>query len=149
MTNNQFTQEKIRRIAELLKHYDVAMLTTIQPRDGSLHSRPMVAQAGKFDGQLWFYSRFNSSKIDEIRAGSQVNLAYVDPDGRRYLSISGTAFIERDRNKIKALWSEIYRAWFPRGLDEPDLALLCVNVTEAEIWDAASYSFGERIRFES
>lgn len=141
-------QENIRRLRELLADFPVAMLTTLQPRDGSLHSRPMMAQAAGFDGQLWFFSRFNSAKVDEIRAGSQVNLAYTDPGTGRYLSISGVAYIEHDRRIMQALWSDIYRAWFPRGFDEPDLALLRVEVHQAEVWDAAAHIEGETLRFE-
>jgi general stress protein 26 len=145
---NQTIEDNVRRLKNLLVDFDIAMLTTVQVRDGSLHSRPMMAQVSGFDGQLWFFSRFNSAKVDEIRAGSQVNLAYTDPSSGRYISISGTAYIERDRRKMQDLWSEIYRAWFPRGLDEPDVALLRIEVVEAELWDAATQATGERMRFQ-
>jgi hypothetical protein len=32
----------------------------------------------------------------------------------------------------------MYRAWFPDGLDDPDLALLKVTVEQAEYWDSSS-----------
>ena len=28
------------------------------------------------------------------------------------------------------------KAWFPKGIDEPDIALLNVRVTQAEYWDS-------------
>jgi hypothetical protein len=39
---------------------------------------------------------------------------------------------------MEELWSPWLRTWFPRGLDDPDLALLQVNVDTAEYWDAPS-----------
>jgi general stress protein 26 len=140
-------QANIKQMQKLLEEFSVAMMTTIQPRDGSLHSRPMMAQAPGFDGSLWFFSRFASGKVDEIRAGSQVNLAFSDPNQERYVSISGVAHLERDREKMQELWSELYRAWFPRGLEEPDLVLLRIEVSEAEVWDAATRVNGELLKF--
>lgn len=139
--------ENIKRLQRLLEDFSVAMMTTIQPRDGSLHSRPMMAQAPGFDGSLWFFSRFASGKVDEIRAGSQVNLSFSDPSDGRYISISGAAYVERDRKKMQELWSEIYRAWFPLGLDEPDLVLLRIEVSLAEVWDAHTRLNGELLKF--
>jgi general stress protein 26 len=43
-----------------------------------------------------------------------------------------------DRDKIKELWSPILKAWFPKGIDDPDLALVECAVLEAEYWDASS-----------
>jgi general stress protein 26 len=36
------------------------------------------------------------------------------------------------------LWKPELKAWFPNELDEPDIALLKVNVVKAEYWDAPS-----------
>ena len=140
-------QANVKRLQGLLEDFSVAMMTTIQPRDGSLHSRPMMVQAPRFDGNLWFFSRFASGKVDEIRAGSQVNLAFADAGQGRYISTSGVAYMEHDRQKMQEQWSEMYRSWFPRGLDEPDLVLLRIEVQQAEIWDAGSKANGEFLKF--
>ena len=44
----------------------------------------------------------------------------------------------RDRSKIEELWNPLFKAWFPQGLEDPDLALLKVNVDKAEYWDSPS-----------
>lgn len=145
--NETKREESIQRLSELLNNFKVAMLTTLMSRDGSLHSRPMMAQKGPFDGNLWFFSRFSTSKVDEIRGGSQVNLAYADPDKGCFVSISGGAYVIRERMQMEEHWDEVYRSWFPNGLDEPDLILLRVDVTSAEIWDAASRAEGVSLKF--
>ena len=113
------------------------MLTTAEG-DGTLRSRPMATQRTKFDGTLWFFTKESSHKVDEIRQDRHVNVSYGDPDQQNYVSISGTARLVRDRAKIKELWNPAYKAWFPKGVDDPEVALLKVEVTEAEYWDAPS-----------
>lgn len=44
----------------------------------------------------------------------------------------------RDKEKAKELWKPLLKAWFPKGLEDPDLALLKVSVESAEYWDAPS-----------
>jgi hypothetical protein len=42
-----------------------------------------------------------------------------------------------DPGKVKEL-DPLYRVWFPQGLDDPDLALMKVEVTRGEFWDASN-----------
>ena len=127
----------IEKIRDLIKDIRFAMLTTIDA-DGSLRSRPMGTQEAEFDGDLWFFTGASSPKVDEVERDERVNLSYAAPDDNRYVSISGTARLVRDRAKAKELWNPVLKAWFPDGLDDPDLALLRVRVEKAEYWDAPS-----------
>ena len=43
-----------------------------------------------------------------------------------------------DRGKMKELWSPLHKAWFPKGLDDPNIELLRIDVDRAEYWDAPS-----------
>jgi hypothetical protein len=36
---------------------------------------------------------------------------------------------------MEELWNPMYKAWFPKGLEDPEIALLKIHVTEAEYWD--------------
>lgn len=129
--------ESIAKIHELIKDIRVAMLTTVAP-DGTLHSRPMMTQEAEFDGTLWFLTGQDTAKAGEVAEHRTVNASYSQPDDNRYVSLSGVATIVKDRDKAKQLWSPVYRAWFPEGLDDPNLVLLRVDVEVAEYWDAAS-----------
>jgi general stress protein 26 len=126
--------EDIKKMAELIKDIKFAMLTTIEP-DGTLRSRPMATQDKPFDGTLWFFTEINSGKVSEIQRDHQVNVSYADPSGQKYVSVSGLANVVQDRAKAAELWSPAYKAWFPEGLDDPSLALLKIDVTQAEYWD--------------
>lgn len=127
----------IEKIRDLIKDIRFAMLTTIDT-DGSLRSRPMATQESEFDGDLWFFTPASSPKVGEVERDERVNLSYASPDDNLYISVSGTAQLVRDRAKIKELWNPALKAWFPKGLDDPDLALLRVRVEKAEYWDYPS-----------
>jgi general stress protein 26 len=50
--------------------------------------------------------------------------------------MSGVAELVRDRKRLELMWQPDLKAWFPKGLEEPGIALLKVNVNKAEYWDA-------------
>ena len=97
-----------------------------------------ATQQVEFDGDLWFFAGASSAKANELRHDKRVNISYAKPDEQRYVSVSGTAGLARDTRKIKELWNPLLKAWFPQGLEDPDLALLKVNVEQAEYWDVPS-----------
>ena len=126
--------EAIEKLKGFLEGIDFTMLTTIA--DGKLHSRPMSTQEMDENGDLWFFTQDDSRKIEEIQADNRINAAYSDPNGNTFVSVFGTAEVVKDRAKIEELWSPIYKAWFPEGLDDPHVCLLRVQVEDAEYWDA-------------
>jgi general stress protein 26 len=131
-------QNDAEKLIKLIKGIRVAMLTT-QDEDGSLRSRPMETQPEKeFDGTLWFFTHASTHKTQEIERDQHVNLSYAEPSDNRYVSVSGRARLVREKEKISELWSPILKAWFPRGKDDPETALLKVDVDKAEYWDAPS-----------
>ncbi|HEX3119072.1 MAG TPA: pyridoxamine 5'-phosphate oxidase family protein [Candidatus Acidoferrum sp.] len=135
--NNMTREQMVAKVAELIKDINVAMMTT-EAEDGLMHSRPMATQKTEFDGTLWFFTGLSTGKISEIDWNPEVNLSYSDGSANKYVSVSGTAEIVDDRAKKEELWSDIYKAWFPQGLDDPDLCLMKVEVTFAEYWDVPS-----------
>jgi general stress protein 26 len=129
-------QESIEKLKGLLEGIDFCMLTTID--GGKFRSRPMSTQQFEFDGELWFFTRDNTHKIDEIEADNRVNVAYSKPDDNTYVSVSGSGSLSKDRAKMEELWSPILKAWFPDGLEDPNICLLKVDVEEAEYWESTS-----------
>ena len=137
---------QIKKLAEMIKDIDFAMLTTVA-EDGSLHSRPMSTQRAEFDGDLWFFTRASAPKVGEIEGEHRVNVSYAKPEDQRYVSVSGRAVVVRDRAKIEELWSPALKAWFPEGPDDPDLALLKVSVERAEYWDSPGSALAHALSF--
>jgi general stress protein 26 len=125
----------LKKLRKLIKGARIAMLTTIAP-DGALRSRPMATLKAPFEGDLWFFTRADVAKADEIRDNSHVNVSFADSDDDRYLSISGTASLVKDQALMEQLWSGRLKNWFPAGKKDPGLALLRVRVDRAEYWDS-------------
>ncbi len=124
------------RLNAMIDSVEVAMLTSVG-EDGTLHSRPMMVQHAQEDGTVWFFTSRNASAAYESEENCRVNVSYVDAKRSIYISISGTASLSNDREKMAQLWDPRLSAWFPKGLDDPDLRLLCVQIDRAEYWDVA------------
>ena len=126
--------EATQKMWAMMNDISFAMLTTED--DDNLRARPMVAAQSDFDGVLWFFTRASSHKVDEVQQDQRVGVTYADPSKQDYVSLSGKARLVRDKAAIDAHWGESMRTWFPKGKDDPDIALLKVDVTMAEYWDA-------------
>ncbi len=137
MTTHEKQAENVRKLRELIKGIDVAMLTTAED-DGSLRCRPMLALDFEFDGDLYFFTKVSATKVDEVKRDQHVCVFYVASEDQRYVSMSGLARLLRDRAKIEEFWTPELKAWFPDGLKDPELALLWISVTQAEYWEGPS-----------
>lgn len=129
----------LQKVADMVGDIKFAMLTTIEP-DGTLRSRPMATMQMDASGDLWFFTALDSPKVDEAERHDHVSLSYARPDKQDYLSISGISQIVRDKDKMRQLWSPWIKPWFPNGVDDPNLVLLKVGITDAEYWDAPGSS---------
>ncbi len=136
MTETSESYNDRQKVWELIKEVKIALLVT--SADEGLRGRPMAAMNKDFNGELWFASRRGAPKLDEIKDDSHVLLAYSEPKDQNYVSVAGIARLVQDKAKAKELWTEPMRVWFPKGAEDPDIALICVKVTSAEYWDAPS-----------
>jgi general stress protein 26 len=146
MENTKTREEAIEKLNKLIEDIDFAMLTTVDT-DGVLRSRPMSTQEAEFDGTLWFFTSDKTHKVEEIERDNRVNASYAEPKDNVYVSVSGTASIVKDRAKMEELWNPILKAWFPKGLDDPSICLLKVDVEQAEYWDSPSSTLVQVVGF--
>lgn len=130
-TLNAMELDKLR---DKIKDIRIAMLTT-QEQDGDFHTRPMATHDMDPDGTMWFFTYDNSHKVDEIRQNQRVSVAFSDPGSEVYVSTTGTADVVKDQSKINELWSDFLKTWFPNGKDDPNIALLKINIHAGEFWD--------------
>jgi general stress protein 26 len=145
----QTRENDLEKLRELVKDIDFCMLTTVD-EGGDLHSRPMSSN-GDIDtnGDIWFFTNASSHKVSEISELPKVNVSFADPDNQRYVSVSGAAQVVRDREKIEELWRPEFKIWFPKGKDDPEIALLRVSLEKAEYWDSPSSTIGYALSFVS
>jgi general stress protein 26 len=126
----------VRQLADLVGDQRVAMLTA-RETDDRLQSRPMTPLSLDEAGNFWFFCDDASSLAATVRACPKVNLAFSDEGRATYVSVSGSAVIEHDRERIRDLWTSLARPWFPDGPDSAKLALLRVHCDIIELWNAA------------
>lgn len=128
--------EARRRLWELIKDIRFAMFTT-RREDGHLHARPMTTQNSQLDenSSLWFFMSRSGAPVADLQDDSEVNVSYADPGADRYVSVSGHAAVVEDASRKRQLWSRMAEAWFPGGVEDPDLALVRVHIAHAEYWD--------------
>ena len=134
--------EEFEKLKALIEEIKIGMLTT-QDEDGSLRSRPLQTRAVEDDGSLWFFTSRSSPKVAEASAdGWRVNVSYSRPDKMDYVSVSGRARLVDDRERMKELWTKWVELFFPKGLADPDLTLLRVDIEKAEYWDSPGTALG-------
>lgn len=145
-TNGSADFQKLR---EMIKDIDFCMLTTVD-ENNDLHSRPMSLNSEVDEaGNLWFFTSAKSHKVSELNRTPKCNASFAQPDDNRYVSISGTAELVRDKNKIEELWKPELKIWFPKGTDDPDIALLRIGIEKAEYWDSPGGTVAQAISFVS
>lgn len=141
--------DKLSKLREIVKAVDICMLTTTDD-EGGLRSRPMSNNRDiEFDGDLWFFTYGSSHKVDEVGRIPHVNASFADVGAQLYASLTGRAEVVRDRAKIEELWKPQLRAWFPEGVDTPDIALLKVTAERAEYWDGSQSFVAHAVSFVS
>jgi general stress protein 26 len=129
MTDTTPTQ----RVAELIKDFRFAMLTT-RNAEGRLVAHPLTVQETEFDGDLWFLVSRSASFVDDLRRDDHAGVS-LSSNGS-WVSLSGTADLIDDPAKVRELWSPTVEAWFTDGPDDPDVGLLKFSAESAEYWDS-------------
>ncbi len=123
---------QIEKVHGFMEGFNTAMLIThAQPA----RARPMAIARVEPNCDLWFFTGHDSSKVHEIESDPRVLIVCQD-ERSRYLSLSGTSELISDHAKIRELWRESYKTWFPRGVDDPDILLIFVHAEQAEYWDS-------------
>lgn len=127
-------QEQMDKIQAMVKDIKYTMMTSRNAED-HLHSCPMNTTETSIGAkEIWFIGHTPSETVDNINKNPEVNLAYVTQDDEKYLSISGTAELVEDQEKLDELWSVMYNAYFEQGKEDPKVQLIKVVPHGAEYW---------------
>src|SRR2546423_3965464 len=129
--------KKIDELYDLIRGIETAMFTTRRP-NGQLVSRPMATQERIEGADLWFVTNADTHKLDELGVDPHVNCAYYKNRTGEWVSVSGVAHVSRNRNRIRQLYKEDWKAWFgddggdrDGGPNDPRIALIMVEAESA------------------
>ncbi|MBL0419720.1 pyridoxamine 5'-phosphate oxidase family protein [Ramlibacter sp. AW1] len=118
--------------------------------DGGLHAHPLTTQNKSLDeGVLYFFVSRATEVGRRLQADGDVNVSYSDPQKDHYVSIAGKATINNDRAKKERLFNMMTKAWFPQGVDDPNLELVEVRITHAEFWDVKESKTKQLVKMAS
>jgi len=131
---NLTQQEAIEKFKEIVKHESTCLFTT-RLNEVPLTTRPMSVKKVCDQGNFWFLSASDSDKNKEVEFDERVQLFISNTSNYEFLSVYGKASISRDRQKIEELWSDIAKAWFPQGKDDPRVTVIKVIPEEGFYWD--------------
>jgi general stress protein 26 len=126
-------EDQLAHFYQLVREFDYVMMTTVG-HDGHLHSRPMYTQLPLNDSPLWFVTSLDTAKAQELMTDPRIGLSYFRKSDGAYVSVSGRAQIERSGDRLQALWKPEWQTWFPKGINDPDLAIIHVTPLEATYW---------------
>ena len=136
MEKNLQNEEAAQKFKQLVNDIRVCMFTTNNQEND--HTRPMATIDVEENGTLWFYTDVRSVKVAEVEGENTVHLVYAHPGKESYIDVWGTASVVTDRQTITEKWSPIVKAWFPQGVEDPNLALLKVQPTDTYYWDSGT-----------
>jgi general stress protein 26 len=128
----------IEKLVEMVKDIRSCILITNPIKAGNLSGRPMGVNTVDEDGTMWFFTKKSSNKVDEIEDDSEVSISIIDDGNSKYLMINGHAKLVDNKAKMEELWNPFVKAWFPDGLEDPDITLIKVTPEEAHYWDSSS-----------
>lgn len=131
------------QFAELVKDIPIAMFTTYGS-DGP-RSLPMARQEVDASAELWFITARDTRHVRDIAEEPRVSLTFSSRD--TWVACAGRAAVVDDAAKLEELWNSFAEAWLPGGPEDPNAALLRVDVEEVEYWDTPGGKVASLISF--
>lgn len=126
----EFLLDVARQATELA---GTASLVTLD-ETGHPSSRSIAAFAPDDDvARFVIGSNLESRKIDHILRDPRVLLTYVDGPNRGYLTVVGTAHMERDSEERRTYWVDRFSAFFPDGPESDEYQLLIIVPERLEL----------------
>ncbi|MGH9218046.1 MAG: pyridoxamine 5'-phosphate oxidase family protein [Vicinamibacterales bacterium] len=128
----------LEKFYSAIESIDTAMMVT-RRADGHMRARAMANQKQAGGADLWFVTKAGSAKLADLERDPHINLSYYRDGNREWISVSGTAIVSRDREKIRELYQPDWKIWFDEQGDplhgtanDPRMVLIGVTVHAAE-----------------
>jgi general stress protein 26 len=128
--DNKKAIKKLRKLAERAK---ICMMTTqLDRRPAS--ARPMSLQQVDDQGVLWFISGKDSDQNYDLQKDAETQLFFMNNKRSEYLSVYGTAEIYTDKIMVDEHWSEMAKAWFEEGKEDPNVSIIGIRPIDVKYW---------------
>lgn len=123
----------LEKLVDLTRDARFVMLTTLDA-DGAPVSRPMTRQDMDLDADLWFIATRDSRKVAQLAADARASVTVSAATS--WVSLTGTAEVVDDVDRLREYWSTFAEAWIPDGPEDPNAILVHFSAESAEYWDS-------------
>ena len=145
---NKMELEEVKKLSlELMDTSKAAILTTID-HDGNpitramfnLRNREQFPEFSEFFGGLdnkfdiYISTNTSASKIKHIENNPKICVYYCDPITFKGVMFGGEVEIVDDMNIKSKIWLDWWTRYYPKGLEDPDYALLRLKPKTAEFY---------------
>jgi len=96
------------------------------------HSEPLTAQLDRDQVDTLF---FFVGKDNRLASGGSAMAQFVSKGHDFFACLAGDIRQDNDPALIDKLWNNQVEAWFPGGKSDPNLALLRLDISSAELWE--------------
>jgi general stress protein 26 len=134
MTDDLATTPERKDAWQHIEHTRIAFLATLSEANG-FRARPLTTQKVEVESRLWFFVARDGDLAHEIATNPRVLVTYTNEDDAFYAALTGTARVVVDAERARAMWSALNEAWFPGGPEDPNLAMVRVDVDHGETWE--------------
>ena len=124
--------DHIEKLKQIVARCRVGMLG-MHGEEG-IHFSPMSHVDIDDDGNLWFFASKETGKTISAKNKNNIFITYAQESNSTFLSITGKAYVNANREKMRELFNPYIKAWFPDGLDDPSISLMVVHPIEVECW---------------
>lgn len=97
-------------------------------------TRPMTAQLDA--RKIHFFAARSEDLFRNLGKSSRAIATFAAKGHKLFASIHGNLVEDKDRAVIDRLWNPIIASWYKDGKDDPDLVLLRLDASSADIWEA-------------
>lgn len=105
------------------------MLGNVDAHD---HFQPMTAHPEEGESALYFFALKDSDFVSKINGSAKVMFTVQQKDF--WACVGGVITEAFDRARMDKYWNPIVAAWYPEGKDDPNLTLLKLSASDAEVW---------------
>ena len=97
------------------------------------HFQPMTAFCEPEEGLVWFFTRSDTELARSIAEGKDAMM--VAQDGHKFQAcVGGELTLQVDPARVEKYWNPVVAAWYPKGKTDPHLTMLCLDVSDAQVW---------------
>jgi general stress protein 26 len=136
-TQNDATVKDLDKFWDRIDDVRAGMLGT----DGGPRFIPMSHYTDRKANCLWFIAANGTDIVSAAQAGP-IRSRYLasSADEGLYANIEGSLSVENDLRKLDELWNAVASAWFQDDERDPDVQLLKMGLTQAEVWSTTTKS---------